>query len=168
MTQSIDVDGLILVFPTDWQCSRYDDWAFYRNQALKMRDGIKGIDLLAIDPQRTAWAIEVKDYRRHQRTKPTALPAEVALKVFDTLAMLLPAKLNASAPEEQRHAKAVCAARRLRVVLHLAQPRTHSRLWPRAINPADVQQQLRRLVKPIDAHPLVVDNASPAVAWHTR
>ena len=96
------------------------------------------------------------------------LVEEISLKVFDTLAMLLPAKLNASVPEEQRYAKAVCAARRLRVVLHLAQSRTHSRLWPRAINPADVQQKLRRLVKPIDAHPLVVDKGSSAVAWQTR
>ena len=96
------------------------------------------------------------------------LVEEISLKVFDTLAMLLPAKLNASGPEERRYAKAVCAARRLRVALHLAQPRIQSRLWPRAINPADVQQKLRRLVKPIDAHLLVVDNASPAVAWQTR
>jgi hypothetical protein len=56
----------------------------------------------------------------------------------------------------------------LHIALHLAQPHTQSRLWPRAINPADVQQKLRRLVKPIDAHPIVVDNASPAVAWQMR
>ncbi|WP_434040987.1 MULTISPECIES: hypothetical protein [Sorangium] len=42
-------------------------------------------------------------------------------------------------------------------MLHLEQPRKHSTLRPRAINPADVQQALRRLLKPIEVHPFVAE-----------
>ena len=56
-------------------------------------------------------------------------------------------------------AKALLGARQYRVVLHLEQPLKHSRLRPRAINPADIQQKLRQLIKPIDAHPIVVERS---------
>ena len=63
-------------------------------------------------------------------------------------------------------AKAALSGRALRVVLHLEQPRTHSKLFPRAIDPAKVLQKLRQLVKPIDAHPLVVETSRMAsLAW---
>ncbi len=72
-----------------------------------------------------------------------------------TLAAMLPAKLNASDSSESNFAAQVLRGQRLRVVLHLEQPVTHSRLFPRAIDPADVQQKLRTLIKPIDPHPMV-------------
>ncbi|MCI5151076.1 MAG: hypothetical protein D3916_17125 [Candidatus Electrothrix sp. MAN1_4] len=50
-------------------------------------------------------------------------------------------------------------ANRFRVVLHLEQPVKHSKLFPRAIDPADIQQKLRKLVKAIDPHPLVIEKA---------
>jgi len=118
------------------------------------------MDLLAIDTNKTTWLIEVKDYRVNQRTKPSDLGDEVAHKVFDTLAAIIPAKINATNSDEKRLALAVSASRKLRVVLHLEQPEKHSKLRPRAINPADVQQKMRQLLKPVDAHPLVVDMRS--------
>lgn len=113
-----------------------------------------------ICPAKTAWFIEAKDYRIHQRTKPAELADEVAQKVFDTLAALLPAKLHATEAEEQALAQAVLKARKIRVVLHLEQPVKHSKLRPRAINPADVKQKLRQLLKPIDPHPFVAEKAA--------
>ena len=91
----LEVDGLTFTFSAGWSADKYDDWSFYRNQFGKMRDGIKAIDLLVLDPDNTAWFVEVRDYRRHPPTK--------------------------------------------------------------AINPADVAQKLRRLLKPIDAHPVVAE-----------
>lgn len=160
-----DVDGLYFEFPENWQVSQYDQWAFYRNQFAKMWNGIKALDLLAVDVQRTAWLIEVKDYRMHSRTKPTELPDEVAQKILHTLSAMLPARLHANVSDEKQLAKAVAAAKTLRVILHLEQPAKHSRLRPRAINPADVQQKLRKLVKPIDAHPRVIDSAVSGFGW---
>lgn len=158
--QRFNVDGLNFDFPDNWQISKYDDWSFYRNQFIRIRDGIKSLDLLAIDQDKTTWLIEVKDYRLHPRTKPSDLGADVAHKVFDTLAAIIPAKIHATDPDEKQLARAVSTSRKLRVVLHLEQPTKHSKLRPRAINPADVQQKIRQLLKPVDAHSLVVDMVS--------
>lgn len=163
---TFQVDGLTFSFPAGWQISKYDDWAFYRNRFVKMWDGIKAVDLLALSDDRIVWFIEVKDYRRHSRTKPSGLAAEVGSKVFDTLAAMLPARLGAQDDEEHRFAKMVGRAKKLRVVLQLEQPLKHSKMFPRAIDPADVNQSLRQMLKPIDAHPLVVETSRmPGMAW---
>ena len=165
--QRHDVNGLKFDFPDDWHVSKYDDWSFYRNQFIKIRNGIKAVDLLVVDQAKTAWLIEVKDYRTHQRTKPSDLADEVAHKVFDTLAALLPAKIHANDASEKEMARAVIASHNLRVVLHLEQPAKHSKLRPRAIDPANVKQKIRQLLKPVDAHPRVVDMATVAsLGWN--
>lgn len=153
----VDVDGLTFDFPDGWNVAKYDDWSFYRRQVSRFMQGINALDLIAIDPERTVWLIEVKDYRRNARTNPSELSDDVALKVYHTMAALLPATLNASSDVEKQFAGAVIRARRLRVVLHLEQPAKHSKLFPRAINPDNIQWRLRRLLKPVDAHPLVLE-----------
>lgn len=164
----MNVDGITFRFPEGWDAQQYDCWAFYRDQWSRMRDGIKAVDVLAWAPDKVAWFIEVKDYRVHARTKPTSLPEEVAAKVFDTLAALLSAALGATAPEERRLARRVLEAKKVRVVLHLEQPARTSKLFPR-IDPANVQQKLRQILKPVDAHPIVVDLATPTrVPWSAR
>ena len=165
--QRHDVNGLKFDFPDDWHVSKYDDWSFYRNQFIKIRNGIKAVDLLVVDQAKTAWLIEVKDYRTHQRTKPSDLADEVAHKVFDTLAALLPAKIHANEAGEKEMARAVTASNNLRVVLHLEQPAKHSTLRPQAIDPADVMQKIRQLLKPVDAHPRVVDMTTvTSLGWN--
>lgn len=165
----VQVDSLGFEFPESWQTSKYDAWVFYRNSFSRMWDGIKAIDLLAVDPEKTAWFIEVKDYRKNSRTKPSELSDEVARKVFDTLAAMFPAKVNANDSAEVEMATAVLGAKKLRVVLHLEQPKKHSALRPRAINPVDVQQDLRRLLKPIDPHAVVVEmSRMGSLAWSVK
>lgn len=168
--QDLNVDGLVFSFPADWVVGKYDDWSFYRNQFAKLWQGIKSLDLLAVNPGKTAWLIEVKDYRHHARTKPSELSVEVAHKVFDTLAAMLPAKLHAIDTDQKTLARAVCHATSLRVVLHLAQPRSSgSKLFGRVINPANLTQQLRKLLKPIDAHPMVIDQRTMGgVDWQVH
>lgn len=163
--QQHEVDGILFHFPANWQIAKFDDWSFYRNQYMKMHNGIKALDLLAQDPQQCLWLLEVKDYRQHKRTKPSALDVEVATKLENTLAALLPARCNAT-PTEAGLARQFLSSKRLRVVLHLEQPAKHSKLRPRAINPVDVQQKLRQRLKPIDAHPLVTESLQmQAVPW---
>ncbi|HZF53108.1 MAG TPA: hypothetical protein VE093_30855 [Polyangiaceae bacterium] len=165
----VQVDTLQFDFPSTWATSKYDEWVFYCAQFRGMWDGIKAVDLLALDPDQTAWFIEVKDYRMHVRTKPSELGGEVARKVFDTLAAMLPAKLNANDTEEVKMATAVLKAKKLRVVLHLEQPKKRSALRPRAIDPANVLQTLRRLLKPIDAHPIVAETTRmESVGWSVK
>ncbi len=157
--QPIAVEQLAFSFPVDWAVTKYDDWSFYRNQFGRMRSGAKALDLLAMASSATAWLIEVKDYRRHLRTKPSCVSEEVAQKAFDTLAAMLPAAINASEPSERNFAGSMLKAKTLRIVLHLEQPTKASKLFPRPIDPSNIQQKLRQLVKPIDAHPLVVEKS---------
>jgi hypothetical protein len=154
---TIDVDGLTFEFPDDWLVTRYDEWAFYRNQFAACGRGNKGVDLLALEPRTmTLWLLEVKDYRRHRREKDIPLWDEVALKARDTLAGLVAAGIN-GVDDERTTARRVLQAQKMRVVCHLEQPEKPSKLFPRPFNPADVRQKLRQLLKPIDAHVLVVD-----------
>jgi hypothetical protein len=156
--QQFLVDGINFEFPDDWHVSKYDEWSFYRNSFTRMWSGIKSLDLLAIGPGKTVWLIEVKDYRVHQRTKPIDIADEVAHKVFDTLAALLPAKVNADDATEKSIAHEISKVTRFRVILHLEQPAKRSKLFPRAIDPANVRQKLCQLLKPIDAHPVVAES----------
>lgn len=166
---TVAVQGLNFEFPSNWEVSKYDEWRFYRNHFSKVRNKLKGLDLLAVDPDGIAWLIEVKDYRVHARTKPSTVDDEVVGKVLATLAALLPAKVNANDVHEAAMAEAVLGAKKLRVVLHLEQPEKHSTLRPRAINPADVQQALRRRLRSIDAHPFVAEtNRMGSLAWRVK
>jgi hypothetical protein len=157
---------LKFTFPNDWQASKFDEWSFYRNQFQRVCGGAKAVDILAAEAKACLWTIEVKDYRRHRRTKTIDLGDEVAEKVRDTLAALVAAKANANDADEKAMAVAALRCPRLRVVLHLEQPAKHSTLFPRAIDPANVQQRLKQLIKAIDPHPLVIElSRMNGVAW---
>jgi Holliday junction resolvase-like predicted endonuclease len=160
------VDGIEFSFPPDWEFEKYDDWVFYKNQFQSVGEGQKAVDIVARDPQKTLWFIEVKDYRRYQRTKLIDLADEVAHKVRDTMAGLLASSVHAEGSEKIK-AKGFIQIKNIRVVLQLEQPKQHSRLFPRAIDPAAIQQKLRKAVKAIDAHPIVTEslNKHKKILW---
>ena len=159
---------LSCTFPATWNVTKYDDWAFYRRQFVNSCYGNKAVDFLAYNPDgRVLWLIELKDYRQFRRTKDDQLSLweEVAIKARDTLAGLVAAKV-AIAHDQHAYAALALKAEKLCIVLHLEQPRTTSKLFPRAYDPADIQQKLRQTLKPIDAHPKVVEiNNMSAVPW---
>ena len=153
-------------FPDEWNVSKYDDWSHYRNQFIKVCEGVKAVDVLAVEPKECCWLLEIKDYREHVRTKTIDLADEMAEKVRDTLAGLVGAQFCANDAEEKNAARQALRARNLKVVLHLEQPRKHSTLFPRAINPAAVLQRLKQLIKAIDPHPRVVERAAmTGIPW---
>ncbi len=152
--------ALTFTFDPSAQATKYDEWSFYRHQFKDRcsRDN-KAVDLMCHRGQ-TAWVIEVKDYRQHPRTKAIELADEIALKVRDSLAGLVAAQVQANAADERRFARGMLGAGRIRVVCHIEQPAQSTRLRPRAIEPDKLWDRLRRLVKAIDPHPLVVDRSS--------
>jgi hypothetical protein len=158
---------LACAFPDGWHATKYDGWSFYRKHFNRCSDS-KAVDFLAYDPVgRTLWLVELKDYRRFRRTKDEriSLWAEVAVKARDTLAGLFAAKVNASEPDQPFAARCL-GAQKVRVVLHLEQPRTNSALFPRAYDRADVQQKLKQTLGAIDPHPKVVEtNLMAGVPW---
>ena len=158
MVQCFHVDGLNFCFDDDWMVGKYDICAFYSNRFSRMFDGIKAIDLLAISPDGTVYLIEATYYRAAQQCpRPSELVEEFGRKVFSTLAALLPAQLNADVENERKLATKALQTSRLRIVLHLEQKQKRSRLFPRAFDPANVQQKLKQRLNAVDATPLVTE-----------
>lgn len=157
---------LQFIFGSSCLAEKYDEWSFYRNQFQSTCSGVKAVDMICVS-NNTSWLIEIKDYRQHKRTKPQDLGDEVAIKVRDTLAGLVAAKMNANDSSEQDFAKKAIQSKAIKVVLHLEQPQKHSKLFPRAIDPAAVKQSLKRQLRAIDAHPSIVNinTLSAAMEW---
>jgi len=155
----LDIDGMKFKFPLSWNASKHDEWLYYRNHYSKTADGVKAVDIIAVH-RKILWLIEVKDYRLHRRTKAIQIHSEFALKVVFTLSSLLPARINATRAVEQDAAKEALACDSIRLVLHIEQPTTHSKLFPRAIDPSKVHQKMKSALKAIDPHPLVVESSS--------
>lgn len=166
-------------FAQDWHASKFDEWSFYRGQYARLGDAkiqcktcdvavrcetcnsqrvaaSKGIDILAVDDSTVCWCVEIKDYVQTHRADYDFLADIVALKVRDTLACLVAARLNAVIPAEQQAATRALQCQRIRIVLHLEIPPTRLRLHARTNFHANVQQKLKRLVQAIDSNPLVV------------
>jgi len=163
---TITEGALTFSFSSSGNSEKYDDWSFYRNKFGNVCGGSKAVDIIHIEESET-WMIEIKDYRVHRRTKVIDLGDEVALKVRDTLAGLVAAKFNATDMIEKQFSKRAIAAKKVHVVLHLEQPRKHSKLFPRAIDPSKILLKLKQRLKAIDAHPKVVDQNSlkPNMSW---
>ena len=81
----IEEGDLKFTFPDHCEAHKYDEWAFYRNQFQSVAGGSKAVDIVCVSGD-TAWLIEIKDYRRHPRTKVIDIDDELARKVRDTLA----------------------------------------------------------------------------------
>jgi hypothetical protein len=151
-------------FPDKWRATAYDKWPFYNNRFKDCCGGSKAVDILALGDN-VLWLIEVKDYREHPRTKEMLVWDEMAIKVRDTLAGLVSASLAEGDPHKSIAAQDL-RAKRLRAILHFEQPSKHSKLFPRAFDPEKIRQKLRSLLKPIDAHPRVVElNNMAHVPW---
>jgi hypothetical protein len=175
---------LIFAFPENWKVTKLDEWSYYRSQFSKLCPGlqstcsncnanmhckecgasktvgIKAVDFLAIDSQRTTWLIEVKDYREHSRTKVLEIGSEIALKVRDSLSIIAAASLNANDATEKSLASESLKSTHFRIVLHLEQKKTNAKLFPQAIVRADLVQKLKQLLKSVDPHPKVVATGS--------
>lgn len=159
-------EGLIeLRFAEGWVASKYDEWPFYRDHVARGIEGTKAVDVVALALDSTLWLVEIKDYRAHGRTKPMDLADEVAIKVRDTLAGIFIAAKSPSEHTYRGSARRGLAASRIRVVLHLEQPARPSRLTPHVVNPVNLQQKLKQLLRAVDAHPLVVDLTTPSLPW---
>lgn len=165
---SVDVDGMRLTVPAGWWIWKYDDSAFHRNQFQGFAGGSKAVDALALGGG-VLWLIEVKDYRRHRRSKPSSIFAEVADKVKSTMAGLAAARVKANDAQERELAAQAMACGGLRIALQVAQPANPSRLFPQVIDTQDASIQLRRVVRAVDAHPkCVIGNINhPRLPWTT-
>jgi len=150
------VDTLTFEFEDSWTVSKYDDWSFYRNRFSRIKNGISAVDIVAVSPGRGAWLIEAKDYRKSRQVKSDELINALVEKVLDTLAAMIPAKINGDVDRETFVATKVSSATALRIVFHIEQQANESRIRPRMVIP-NLQEKLRQKLKWIDPHLLVVE-----------
>ncbi len=172
MSQIAEVDGQRLTMPPGWWVWKYDDSSFHRNQFQSFAGGSKAMDAVALADDGTLWLIEVKDYRRHPRTKPGSVFSEVAAKARATLAGLVVARVRANDQNERVQAKQAMSCSQIRVALQLAQITRPSRLFPQVIDPQDAQLALKRELRAVDPHALSVvgslnDNRLPWTTFAT-
>jgi hypothetical protein len=162
---TLHIDGLDFHFPDGWLASKYDEWSFYRNHFVKIDNGIKAVDALAVSTGNDVFLIEVKDYRHPETTKPSELPRALADKVLHTLAAMLPARLNANDPKEQQLAAAILACHTFSVVLHIEQSATRKQI----VDLADLKQKIRPLLKAIDRRFKIVSMSNmQGLAWTVK
>lgn len=166
---TVDIDRIRLTVPNGWWIWKYDDSSFHRNQFQSFAGGCKAMDAVAFGDN-VLWLIEIKDYRRHRRSKPSTLFAEVAAKVKSTLAGLAAARVRANDAHERSRAAESMACRCIRIAVQVVQPVHLSRLFPQMINPQDAEIQLRRAVRAVDPHPecIVGDINNPRLPWTTE
>jgi hypothetical protein len=176
---AITEGALTFTFADGWEAAKSDEWSFYKNQFMKLGEatigcsqceqnlfcancgnrrvaGTKGIDILAIDGAGCCWCIEIKDYRQSTRTATKELASELALKVRDTLAALVAARINAYDSTERDMANRAMRCDSIRVVLHLELPSERSSVNANQSTHAYLTQKLRQSVKAIDPHPRIV------------
>ena len=160
---------LKFTFPNYCEVDKYDEWSFYRNQFNRVGGGSKAVDILCVSAN-AAWLIEIKDYRQHRRVKLSDIEDELAGKVRDTLAGLAAASANANDHDERALARRALQKRRWRVALHFEQPNAKSRLRPKPFDVANVRLKVRKKVKAVDPHALVLDRdvKRPGVPWTVR
>ncbi|BDI34220.1 hypothetical protein CCAX7_62710 [Capsulimonas corticalis] len=163
---AITIDGLVFTFPQGWIVEKYDDWAFHQNRFQSIPPGRKAVDLIAISPNKTLYLLEVKDYRHYSRSKSIELTDEITIKVVDTLAALIPAKIHANNSNEKDCARKATQANEIHIVFHLEQPAVHSKLYPQVTNTANLQQRLRQMLRAVDPHLKVVSkNTMQSLPW---
>ena len=170
--QNITVDSRVFHFQDGWLVTKYDDMPYYRNN-LSCKRGYKrslnAVDLIAFHPaDKTLYLIESKDYRRHRRTKSISPAEEFVDKVTDTLTGLVPTMLCSSeiTEEVEKIREGVRESEKLRLIYQFEQPAKHSKLFPRAFDPSEIQMKLCQDLRCFDPHVLVIEAATQhKVAW---
>lgn len=170
---TIEVDGNIFDFDDTCRVEVYDQWSFYTDRIQKSLPAgfVKACDVVVIDTG-TLYLIEAKDYTQPAGTTMPPireLASAVSAKAFHTLGGLH-AGARFSDFEHQDFCRAALACTRVVVCLAMEPPGSaNSWLW--AQQPlTSMADALRRQVKFISGHPLVIANRSAhgAVPWTSR
>lgn len=146
-----------LSFSFEFDAIKFDDSHYYREHFMKIQNGIGAVDILAVEGK-VGYLIEIKDYT-HPETKdltPNELIEAIVNKVLSTLAAILPMKNNAVVSTEKNIANDFSKTAQIRVVLHIEIPPPRRTLKQSCFHLQDIQTQLGKRLKPIDAHAKIV------------
>lgn len=158
----VDIQEGNLSFRFEFDAIKFDDCQFYRGHFIKIQNGIRAVDILAVDGS-IGYLIEIKDYT-HPVTaelKLNDLIDAIVNKVISSLSAILPMKINASNQREKDLATLFSNINEIKVILHLELPHPRSKLEQSTWDFQNVQMKLKSRLKPIDAHPKVVSKKYP-------
>jgi hypothetical protein len=147
-----------LTFHFDFDAIKFDESAFYRKHFSRMSNEIKAVDILAVN-NKIGYLIEIKDYTDPNTKNLTMneLIETVINKVISTLAAILPMKMSANnSVEEKRIAHHFSIANEIKVIVHIELTPKRRTLKQSNWDLSDIQIQLGRRLRAIDAHPKVV------------
>ncbi len=138
-------------FPATWSAEKYDMDSYYRVHFQSFAGGQKAVDVLAFGGGNELWLIEQKDYRAGSQIKAAELFDAIASKMLATMACLVAARSNAApGTRSQIVASGALLKPKVRCVLHIEQPSTHSKLFPQVVDPKTVRDKLRSALKAVD------------------
>ena len=162
---------LIFEFDSTLSTIKYDDSSYYkRHFQNQCHTKNKAVDIIAYNKE-FVWVIEIKDFRKHGRSKEQSLCEELSQKIRDTLAGLFGAKFYLShSYDEKLFFKDILACQRIYFVLHMEQghnPNKRKQIYDRA----DIKQKLKNTLKAIDPHILIRnkdDQQSDEIPWSVQ
>ncbi len=146
-------------FPEHFISFRPEDSTFYSKhwQSFAKPKGGEGnaeIDFIAFDPRgKRLWLVETKDYRQHDRSKPSSIGEEFARKCRDTLSLLgaLQVSIQVATDGDLEHRFRFSEMRDVTCVLHLEQRRGRHNEY-RIISSQTLKDTAKRSLRALDPH----------------
>lgn len=146
-------------FPDHFIIFRPEDSTFYSKHwqsFAKPKDGVGNteIDFVAFDPRdKRIWFVETKDYRQHDRSKPSEIGEEFARKCRDTLSLLgaMQVSLQVATDSDLKERYQFSNMRDVNCVLHLEQMRGRLGEY-RVISPQTLKDTIKRSIRALDPH----------------
>ena len=135
-------------FPTSFNVISFDDSNYYREYFIKIDNGLKAIDILAINNSQN-YMIEVKDYT-HPDTKNLSenqLIEDIFKKIICSLSAIYLMSLKANIQDEKDIANKFLENNELFIIFHIEIPPKRKGLRQSTFNIPILQQALRKKLK---------------------
>jgi len=137
-------------FPLPFNAIKFDDTIYYRNHFMKIQEGIKAIDILAITNSEN-YMIEVKDYT-HPETEQLSqiqLIEDIIKKIICSLSAIYSMSLKANSQDEKDITNNFLKNEELHIVFHIEIPPPRRGLVQSRYRLSNIQTKLRDRLKSI-------------------
>lgn len=153
-------------FPDHFIIFRPEESTFYSKHwqsFAKPTDGVGNteVDFVAFDPRdERIWLVETKDYRQHDRSKPSGIGEEFARKCRDTLSLLgaMQVSLQVATDSDLKERYQFSSMRHVTCVLHIEQRRGRRDEYS-IMSPQTLKDTIKRSIRALDPHAKAGDAA---------
>ncbi len=159
---------LTYIFDSNMEILKLDDSKFYRNKFIKIDEGLKSVDILAVSD--INYLIEVKDYR-HYKTEPIKqkeLVSVLVKKVLDSIALIYPMKSKSNLINEKKIATKFLSNNKLIFIFHIELPPPRRTLKQSAFDLHIFEMKLHQKLKTILSKVKVVSKEENFLPWRVK